>query len=48
MTLSEKTGGEDIMNELKMQFIEIGISFGNIVSVTSNRVSSMIGKILDS
>lgn len=44
MTLSEKTRGEDIMNELKKEFIELGINFGNIVSVTTDGAPSMIGK----
>ena len=44
MTLSEKTTGEDIMNELKKEFIELGISFGNIVSVTTDDDPSLIPK----
>ena len=44
MTLSEKTRGKDIMNELKREFIEIGLYFGNIVSVTTDGAPSRIGK----
>ena len=44
MTLPEKTRGQDIMNELKKEFMELDISFGNIVSVTIDGSPSMIGK----
>lgn len=44
MTLSEKTRGKDIMDELKKEFIELGIDFGNIVSVTTDGAPSMVGK----
>lgn len=46
MTLSEKTRGQDIMNELKKEFIELGINFKNIVSVTTDGAPNMIGKHL--
>ena len=36
MTLSEKTRDENIMILLKKEFIELGINFGNIVSVTTD------------
>ena len=35
------------MNELKREFIELGINFGNIVSLITDGAPSMIGKILD-
>ena len=44
MKLSEKTI-ED-MNDLKKEFIELGINFGNIVSVTSYGAPNMIEKIM--
>ena len=47
MTISENTKGEDIMNELKREFIRLSINFGNIVSVIIDRAPSMIGKIIE-
>ena len=44
MTLSEKNRCADIMNELKREFIELDINFRNIVSVTADGASIMIGK----
>ena len=44
ITLSEKTRGHDIMNELKKKFMELGINFGNIVSVTTDGAPSMVRK----
>ena len=34
----------NIMNELKKKFMELGINFGNIVSVTTDGAPSMVGK----
>ena len=44
ITLSEKMRGHDIMNELKKKFMELGINFGNIESVTTDGAPSMVGK----
>lgn len=44
MTLSERTRSQDIMNELKKEFIVLGINFRNIVSVATDGAPSMIGK----
>lgn len=44
MTLSEKTRGQDIMNEVKHEFMRLGINFRNIVSVATDGAPSMIGK----
>lgn len=37
-----KTGEQDILDELKKEFVELGIKLENIASVTS-----MIGKMMD-
>ena len=44
IALSEKTRGHDIMNELKKKFMELGINFGNIVSVRTDGAPSIVGK----
>ena len=47
MTLSKKIRSEDIMNELNREFLELGINFRNIVSVTTDGALSIFGKVLD-
>lgn len=47
MRLSEKNRRQHIMDELRKEFIKLGIKFGNIVFVPIDGASSLIGKILD-
>ena len=44
MTLSKKTNIQDVMAELTKDFVELGIDMENIVSITTDDASSMIGK----
>lgn len=44
MTLSGKTTGQDVLDQIKTQFLLLNLSFENIVSVTTDGAPSMVGK----
>ena len=44
MTLCKKTSIQDVMAELKKDFVELEIDMENIVSITTDDAPSIIGK----